>query len=420
MAVGNRNNLADGTSSTRRAEPTLGANVTKIDSRTISIRRRRLARLAIALALVIGGCASPTRTASPTPSRATADCVSGSIGWRVVGALGQSRALHEATVLADGRVLITGGDDGSHFLDTAELFDPLSAQWSPTGSMGTRRSGPAGVLLRDGRVLVAGGNGPGSSSTELFDPPSGTWTTVERMIHGRTGHSATPLADGTVLIVGGIGGIGAAASSAHTQPAEVYDPAGGTWTATGPMAFNRVGHTATLLSDGRVLVAGGTSQSGGQPRSSSEIYDPKDKTWTPNGDLPAERTNHTAVKLRDGSVIVAGGTGLGGSSMTSVDRLDPATGQWAAAGELEIGFTFGRSALLCDGTVLFAGGQSDGEDRAQIYDPRNGLVTASATLVARHAFGTLTVLQDGRALLAGGYGPDGTAVGVAELFGPLP
>jgi hypothetical protein len=126
------------------------------------------------------------------------------------------------------------------------------------------------------------------------------------------------------------------------------------------------------------------------------------------------------VRLRDGSVIVAGGTGLGGSSMTSVDRLDPATGQWAAGGELEVGFTSGRSVLLCDGTVLFAGGQSDGQDLAQIYDSRTGRVTASATLVARQAFGTLTVLQDGSALLAGGYGPDGAAVGAAELFGPLP
>lgn len=393
--------------------------MTTIDSRTIPIREGRRAWLAIALALVTGGCSAPTPSASPTATRATADCASGSMGWTVVGALVQPRTLHAATVLADGRVLTAGGDDGSRFLDTAELFDPLSGQWSTTGSMSTRRSGPVAVLLRDGRVLVAGGNGPGSSSTELFAPPSGTWAAGERMIHGRTGHSATMLADGRVLIVGGIGGIGAPASDAHTQPAEVYDPAGGTWTATGRMAFNRVGHTATLLHDGRVLVAGGRTQSAGQPRSSSEIFDPTDNTWTPTGDMPTARTDHTALELRDGSVIVAGGAGLGGKTITAVDRFDPAAGQWAAAGDLEVGFTSGRSALLCDGTVLFAGGQSDGDDLAQIYDPRNGIVTASASLPTRHAFATLTVLQDGRALLAGGTGPEGAAAG-AELFGPLP
>jgi hypothetical protein len=181
------------------------------------------------------------------------------------------------------------------------------------------------------------------------------------------------------------------------------------------MAFNRVGHTATLLLDGRVLVAGGTSQSGGQPRAAAEVYDPAADTWTAVDDMPEARTDHTAVRVRDGSVIVAGGTALQGEQPVSIVRFDPADGTWAAAGTLESGFRPGRSALLCDGTVLLASGPS-----VLVYDPEAELVTRSAALPTNHESGTLTTMQDGGALIAGGQDNDGGPSGAADRFAGFP
>jgi hypothetical protein len=189
--------------------------------------------------------------------------------------------------LADGRVLIAGGDFtfGFPFAGTqltAEVFDPATGKFTATGSMTTDRSCAAGALLPDGRVLVAGGDTlltGVAGSAEVYDPQTGTFVRTGNMVTGRSSHSAITLADGRVLIAGGIGqpeGIAsvdprifAMTDDRYLNSAELYDPDTGKFTKIGPMLSRRVGQTATLLKDGRVLLVGGTLDT-----TSAEVYVP--------------------------------------------------------------------------------------------------------------------------------------------------
>ena len=171
---------------------------------------------------------------------------------------------HTATRLADGRVLIAGGDNSSGALNQTELYDPASATFSAAANMGTARADHSATLLADGRVLIAGGRNGGTSfaSTEIFDPASGAFTSGPSMSASRAGHSATLLANGRVLIAGGDSG----------GTAEVFDPAAGTFTAAGSLGVARSMHSAALLQDGRVLLVGGRGANGNE-LVSGEVFD---------------------------------------------------------------------------------------------------------------------------------------------------
>jgi N-acetylneuraminic acid mutarotase len=178
------------------------------------------------------------------------------------------------TLLSDGRVLVAGGQ--SFGVGTAELYDPTTGTWTATASMSAGRIDHTAVLLPDGQVLVTGGytydttgnNGTALSSAELYDPSTGTWTATGSIAQARAGQTATLLSDGTVLVSGGQD-IRNNAGLGNLATAELYDPIGGTWTATAQMVEARYGHTATLLLDGRVLVFGG-----GSTAATAELYDP--------------------------------------------------------------------------------------------------------------------------------------------------
>ena len=177
--------------------------------------------------------------------------------WRETGSLATARLNHTATLLPNGRVLVAGGDTNVGALSTAQLWNPTTGAWTTTGSMNYSRTGHTATLLADGRVLVTGGygqaSGPGMpgylSSAEVYDPATGVWTAVGAMGGVRRGHTATLLADGRVLVAGGMTG-----TLSETASAELFDPATGTFTATGAMIGARKGHTATLLGDGQVLI----------------------------------------------------------------------------------------------------------------------------------------------------------------------
>jgi WD40 repeat protein len=335
----------------------------------------------------------------------------------------EARSGHTATLLHDGTVLVAGGYGPA----SAELYDPSSGQWTATGAMIEARDGHSATPLPDGRVLVAGGSsGPAPlASAELYDPGSGTWTATGNMIEGRVNHTATRLPDGKVLVAGG-GGSGTLMGPAPLASAELYDPSSGSWTAAANMNEVRSGHTATVLPDGRVLVAGGGS--GPASLASAELYDPSSGSWTAAANMLESRSSHTATLLPNGTVLVAGGLSGSTSSalhvLASAELYDPSGGSWTASGNMiEARYEHTATLLLLDGRVLVTGGISSisrGYNplaSAELYDPSPGSWTATGSMAAGRRFQTDTLLRDGTVLVAGG-GSDSGALASAELYDP--
>ncbi|HYO66343.1 MAG TPA: kelch repeat-containing protein, partial [Archangium sp.] len=184
--------------------------------------------------------------------------------WAVTGSLDSPRQGHTATLLANGKVLVTGGRTSSANLQTAELYDPALGSWSSTGSMNSPHPGHTATILSDGKVLVSGGGIV--TTADVYDPALGSWSSAGTMNWPRTAHTATRLDNGKVLVAGGqdING--------SLQAAEVYDPATNSWSPAATMSSPRAAHTATLLDNGMVLISGGGNSSGLLQK--AEVYDP--------------------------------------------------------------------------------------------------------------------------------------------------
>ena len=182
----------------------------------------------------------------------------------------------------------------------------------------------------------------------------GAWSTTGSLVTARGRHTATLLPNGKVLVAGGKTFTNSLAST------ELYDPATGIWTTSGSMATARDIHTATLLGNGTVLVAGGSSTSNSSSFSlltSAELYDPQSGTWTATGRLANRRVFHTATLLPSGKVLVAGGFSSNGGALASAELYEPATGTWTATGSLVTARWFHTATLLSNGTVLVAAGR---------------------------------------------------------------
>jgi hypothetical protein len=221
------------------------------------------------------------------------------------GDLNITRSGHTATLLNNGQVLITGGSS-----NIAELYDPSTGTFALTGSMAFPRGGHTATLLQDGRVLIAGGSY--STMLEIYDPATGTFTFAGMLTLDRVDHAAARLADGRVLIAGGRSSLG------YTATAELFDPNTGVATATPPMRSSRAQHTATLLSNGQVLIAGGVDGSFNPTAvaESIERFDPTSGTFAGSGDMATYptlgvRAAHTATLLPNGQVLLAGGYSQG-------------------------------------------------------------------------------------------------------------
>ena len=351
------------------------------------------------------------------------------------GSMTAARADQEAVLLKDGRVLIVGGESGVDYygdptpLNSAEVYDPVAGVFTATGPMSAYRQSFTATLLADGRVLVAGGtNGTDAlGSAELWDPRTAAFSPTGSMV-GRWGHTATLLRDGEVLVVGGQNDYGSSLTSA-----ELYDPATGIFKATGPLAVGRSGQTATLLQNGRLLIAGGSDGDGGAATSTVEIYDPSLGFFSSTGSMALARTGHAATLMNDGRVLITGGDGgdFNGAdsapAMAAAEIYDPSSGTFTPTGPMGTARYDHTATLLGSGEVLVAGGQNESGllAAAEVFEPSTGTfrefwsINPFGLMNGARASHTATLLQDGRVLLAGGLGGfDGEPISSAELFQP--
>ena len=324
--------------------------------------------------------------------------------WMAAAPLHLSRVMHTATRLVDGRVLVVGGHGtylpatGTYTIDgTAEIYDPVADTWTSVPGPLTPRDSFSATLLVDGQVLVVGGIDAWDNvlgTCELYDPATGQWTETGSLPDPgvrrrspywyRWAHTATSLADGRVLLAGGF----ADDEWFYTVgEAELYDPATGLWTAAGRLTTARAYHTASLLPDGRVMVAGGdwrTCPSGCDDITvaTTEVYDPRANAWSAGPQMLMPRSFHAATPLRDGSLLLVGGgrsaSGIPDSSMVLLGAAEESptpAAPWAAAPSLRKPRYGHTATLLGDGSVLVVGGSADtrygtpGLNSAEIYRP---------------------------------------------------
>ncbi len=312
------------------------------------------------------------------------------------------------------------------------ISEPAQAgSFTNTGALTTARSqGHTATLLPSGKVLVAGGwqidnagNYDYLASAELYDPATGTWTATGDLAGPRTFHTATLLSDGRVLVAGGKTR-GADGYGQSIATAELYDPATGIWTPTGDMTGPHAEHKAALLPGGRVLVAGGWGDGlDGRELSTAraELYDPATGIWTATGSLRLGRTfDHTATLLLGGNVLVTGG--ISKLAVRSAELYDFLTGTWTATGSMTVARYIHTAVLLQNGMVLVVGGVSNSGinpyKSAERYDPLAGTWAATGAMSVGRVFHTTTLLADGKVLVAGGTEDLVTPHFTSELYDP--
>ncbi len=335
-----------------------------------------------------------------------------------------ARVNHTATLLADGKVLVVAGVvnvSSGGFFNSAELFDPATNTWSATGSLAVARGFHSATLLANGKVLVAGGMGanPPSpaphrlASAELYDPATNTWSTVGSLAEARAHHSATLLSNGKVLVAGG------SSNNANlpVNSAELFDPATNTWSGTGSFLEERRDHKSTLLPDGRVLIAGGGNNFSGS-LSSAALFDPATGTWGVAASLARARNYLSLTPLANGKVLAVGGFDqLGIGILASAELYDPATNTWSAAGSLGTGRYDHTATQLSNGQVLVAGGfGSNFLASAELYDPASNSWSATGSLATARQFHTATALANGSVLASGGLGAGNANINRAEYY----
>jgi len=376
-------------------------------------------------------CVSPVSAQSPGTFIAT-------------GSMATARLFHTATLLIDGRVLITGGGYAGSPLATTEIYDPVTRAFTPAGVMTAARTGHTATLLPDGRVLIVGGDSS-MGSAELYDPSKGNFTAAGSLLMARTGFNATLLANGKVLITGGVAG--------QTQygyvigDPEVYDPSTGVFTAAGAYAGSLAsldinvfgfGSTSTLLPNGTVLFAS-------EP--TAQVYDPVSGAFHLSGAMfftngsgtsysPDYIADRTANLLLSGKVLAAGGEQEDIGRFNDAQLYDPATGVFVPTGSMAKARSAHTATVLPDGGVLVAGGESQTcysngtsegcfysgtTSSAEVYDPVKGVFTDADNMTAPREFHTATLLNNGDILLAGGAATENADYGAtasAELYHP--
>jgi len=231
-----------------------------------------------------------------------------------------------------------------------------------------------------------------SSVAPVTTVPVG-FAAISDMETDRYGHTATLLLDGQVLVAGG--------TADTTHSAELFVPGSSSFTSTsGGMVQVRSGHCATLLLNGKVLIAGG-ADSRGNLTTTAELFDPATETFSATGELNQARKFATATLLPSGKVLITGGQDSGGAVLTSAELYDPSTGSFTLTGKMHIARVLHTATLLSSGKVLFVGGTSK-TGGAELFDPASGLFSPTGSLIQARSQHTATLLPNGNVLILGG------------------
>ncbi len=401
----------------RTGQPGPQAMVSRVKAQFVN--RKPASRLRVPLAAISSAAVLLVMIAFHARTRA----VAGNSGLTRAFSLVPTRMItarenHTATLLKNGMVLIAGGDGLAGILASAEIYNPSARTFTATGKMTAARFRHTATLLPNGQVLIAGGedsSGAALVSAELYDPATGRFSPTGRLNTARESHTATLLNNGLVLIASGCVAHCSARTEINSVSAEVYNPATGTFAATGSLHDAREFHKATLLNNGRVLIAGGLSSM--NVLASAELYDPTTGAFTYTGSMNTARYNYTATLLPKGIVLIAGGRFVGmGYTTATAELYDPAAGTFAVTGTMQAERAYDTATLLESGLVLLAGGEGSNPylNSAELYNPATGAVATTGSMKTSRAGHTATRLMDGKVLLAGGY--NGAAIGTAELY----
>ena len=392
----------------------------------------------------LGGCdpcASCPNVTPPTP---------GVAHFVTSGSMTDSRIAATGTLLSNGEVLVTGGNQLPGTLDAAEIFDPSAGTFTATtGAMTQARDHHTATLLNDHTVLIAGGDNGGGLlvptvyvSAELYDPTTNKFSATGAMFAPRTWHTGTILADGKVLVAGGSPAVDANTGIpiGALPNAELYDPSSKQFFGnSGAMNAARSQHGAALIkgcncaADNQVLLTGGIDNSG-TTLISAELFQESNNSFTATtGSMNVARHNHTATTLNDGKVLITGGVNNSFVILNSAEIFDPNTGQFTlTAKPMTVPRAYHSAQLLSDGRVLIVGGgvQPDGtySNSAEIFDPSTGTFTATAKPMVDVRFeAPAASLPNGQVLVSGGallLLPDGelrpgSSLDTAEIFSPV-
>lgn len=350
------------------------------------------------------------------------------LGWSDAGNTLALRSFHEASTLTNGTILITGGC-GYEYCATTEFYHPLRKEWTLGTDMNDCRWYHTSTLLYNGKVLVAGGyieEGKQGKAVkyslngaELFDPTTGGWNSTGSLHQQRHSHAASVLPKGKILVAGG-------ADHDFLNSAELYDPSTKNWSITGSMHFERVWHTATTLDNGKILVIGGMNDEseGDAALETAEIYNPSIEKWENVSSMHYPRYGHTATLLTNGKVLVVGGVDLTFSSSNSAELFDPTTETWTVTGSMMNARAKHTASLLRNGKVLVAGGGTGGDvipgfntlNTAKIYDPSTGMWTNTSSMSYTRSWHTASVLENGNVLVVGGISESESADDTSELY----